>query len=126
MCSLYRKEIKDHGEKSVIGGASITGKKVVIIDDVITAGTAIQEAVSIIRNQGGTLVGIVVALDRMERMNDEGPGSAIDEVRKKLGVPVISIIDLNDLISLLGGAVDEQDVLRMEEYRKRYGASDGA
>ena len=95
-----------------------------IIDDVITAGTAVTEAINIIVQQGGMLVGIVIALDRMERMSDDSPGSAIGELRKVYGVPVLSIIDLNDLVQTLEGVVSEQDMLRLEEYKRRYGASD--
>ena len=120
----YRKETKDHGEGGAIVGASLKGKRVVIIDDVITAGTAMREAVSIIKQQGGKLTGVIIALDRMERMNDESSGSAIGEVSKEYEVPVLSIIDLNDLIGLLGVMGDEQDMLRIEEYKRRYGASD--
>lgn len=104
-------------------GAPLKGKRVVIIDDVITAGTAMKEAISIIKQQGGTLVGVVIALDRMERMNDKGSGSAIEEVQKDYGVPVLSIINLNDLIGVLGESGDEQQMLRVEEYKRRYGAS---
>ena len=83
-----------------------------------------REAVSIIDQQGGTLVGIIIALNRMERMNDEGPESAIGEVQKEYRVPVLSIVTLNDLIGVLGEIGDEQDMLRMEEYKRRHGASD--
>lgn len=95
-----------------------------IVDDVITAGTAMREAVEIIRGQGGILVGVMVALDRMERMRDDGGGSAIGEVKKQYGVPVLSIVDLNDLIGTLAGTVKKEDVRRVEEYKRRYGASD--
>ncbi|KAK3171206.1 hypothetical protein OEA41_003290 [Lepraria neglecta] len=122
--SFNRKEIKDHGDGGAIVGAPLKGKKVVVVDDVITAGTAMREAVEIIRGQGGILVGVVIALNRMERMRDDGGGSAIGEVKKQYGVPVLSIVDLNDLIGTLGGTVKEEDVRRMEEYKRRYGASD--
>lgn len=105
-------------------GAPLQGKRVVIVDDVITAGTAMKEAIGIIRGQGGTLVGVVIALDRMERMNDEGCGSAIGEVQREYGVPVLSIINLNDLIGVLGEAGDEEQMLRVEGYKRKYGASD--
>lgn len=124
--SFNRKELKDHGEGGVIVGAPLKGKRVVIIDDVITAGTAMREAIDIIKQQGGTLVGIVIALDRMERMRDEGSTSAIGEVEKEHGVPVLSIINLNDLIGVLGDLGDKQEMLRVEEYKKRYGARDQA
>lgn len=120
--SFNRKELKDHGEGGVIVGAPLHNKRVVIIDDVITAGTAMREAIEIIRAQGGTLVGVIVALDRKERMNDESNRSAIGEVRKEFGVPVLSIIDPDDLLGVLGG--HEEDMERLKEYKRRYGASD--
>lgn len=99
------------------------GKKVVIVDDVITAGTAIREAVEIIKAAGGELVGIVVALDRQERkVVKEGEVdtglSAIQEVKKELGVEVVAILDLADLIA----GVEGEEKVRMMDYRKKYGA----
>ncbi|KAK5162577.1 phosphoribosyltransferase-like protein [Cryomyces antarcticus] len=129
--SFNRKEAKDHGEGGSIVGAPLKGKRVVIIDDVITAGTAIREAIDIIQREGGQLVGIVVALDRMEKMpgtgadDDAAPRpSAIGEVRKQYGVPVLSILTLNDIIAGLTGIGSEEDIRRMEEYRAKYKASD--
>ena len=69
-------------------------------------------------------MGVVVALDRMERMQDEGGRSAISEVKKTYGVPVLSIIDLNDLIEMLQGQAKGDDIQRVEEYKKRYGATE--
>ena len=123
-CARCRKEVKDHGEGGQICGTPLKGKRVLIIDDVITAGTAMKEAVNIIDQQGGTLVGIVIALNRMERMNDQGPESAVGKVQKEYRVPVLSIVTLNDLIGVLGEMGDEQDMLKMEEYKRRYGAGD--
>jgi orotate phosphoribosyltransferase len=120
--SFNRKEAKDHGEGGLIVGAPLSGKKVIIIDDVITAGTAMKEAIGIIKQQGGILVGVVVALDRMERMGDEG-GGAIEEVRREYGVPVLSVVDLNDLIGVLGDVGDEGEMRRVEEYKRRYEVS---
>lgn len=122
--SFNRKELKDHGEGGVIVGAPLRNKNVIIIDDVITAGTAMREAIEIIRAQGGTLVGVIVALDRKERMSDEGNGSAIGVVRREYNVPVMSIIDLDDLIGVLGGLKDDEDMERLREYKGRYGAND--
>lgn len=98
----------------------------VIIDDVITAGTAMREAIGIIRAQGGILAGVVVAVDRMERVRDDPmqTTSAIGEVKREFGVPVLSIIDLNDLVGSLGNLGNEEDRKRVEDYKKRYGASD--
>ena len=123
--SFNRKEVKDHGEGGSIVGAPLKGKRVVIIDDVITAGTAMREAIGILEREGAVLVGVIVALDRMERMGDEvHGGSAIGEVRRKYGVPVLSIIDLDDLIGVLGGLGDERDMEKLRDYKRRYGASD--
>ena len=123
MSPLCRKEVKDHGEGGVIVGAPLKGKRVVIIDDVITAGTAMREAIEIIKQQGGILIGVIVALDRMERMNNESSGSAIGDVQKEYGIPVLSIINLNDLIGVLGELGIEQDMVRVADYKRRYGAS---
>ena len=100
-----------------------------IIDDVITAGTAMREAIKIIEAEGGELVGVIVALDRMERMpaggdGEDGRGSAIGEIRKRYGVPVLSIVTLDDLVGLLRGKGNEGDLKRLEEYREKWLASD--
>ena len=85
-----------------------------------------REAIGIISAQGGILVGVVVAVDRMERVRNDPmqTGSAIGEVKREFGVPVLSIIDLNDLIGLLGDLGNEEDRKRVEEYKKRYGAKE--
>ena len=127
--SFNRKEAKDHGEGGNIVGAPLRGKRVLIVDDVITVGTAMREAIDIIRKEGGELVGVIVALDRMEKMpggtaDDDGTPrlSAIGEVRRAYGVPVLSIITLDDLIALLRGMGSEEDMKRLEEYKARYRA----
>ncbi|KAK3209361.1 hypothetical protein GRF29_69g1529044 [Pseudopithomyces chartarum] len=128
--SFNRKEAKDHGEGGNIVGASLKGQKVVIVDDVITAGTAIREAIEIIKREGGELVGIVVAFDRMEKTpsatDDDGQPrpSAIGEVRKQYGIPVLAILTLDDVIEYWRGLGSADDVKRMDEYREKYRASD--
>ncbi|KAH7070956.1 phosphoribosyltransferase-like protein [Paraphoma chrysanthemicola] len=128
--SFNRKEAKDHGEGGNIVGASLKGQKVVIIDDVITAGTAIREAIEIIKKEGGELVGIIVAFDRQEKTptptDDDGkPGpSAIGQVRKQYGIPVLAILTLDDIVAYLRGLGSEDDLKRLDEYRARYKASD--
>lgn len=133
--SFNRKEVKDHGEGGLMVGKSLKGQRVVIIDDVITAGTAIREAIEIIAAQGGTLVGIVVAIDRQEKMpsqaekegkGDDGQprGSAIGEVKRETGVPVLAVLTLNDIVDGMKKLGRQDEVVRMEEYRKQYGASD--
>lgn len=124
--SFNRKEAKDHGEGGNIVGAALKGKNVLIIDDVITAGTAMKEAIRIIQREGGTVVGIIVALDRMERMpageDDEPKESAIAEVRRRFQVPVLSIVTLDDLIGVLNDIGSEDDIRRLKEYKHQYGA----
>jgi orotate phosphoribosyltransferase len=114
-----RKEAKDHGEGGVIVGAPLAGR-VLIVDDVITAGTAIREAVGMIRDAGAEPVAVTIALDRQER--GQGERSAVQEVQAELGLEVISIIRLEDLI----GFVDVQPqftefVAKLRDYRTRYG-----
>ncbi|KAH7314136.1 phosphoribosyltransferase-like protein [Rhexocercosporidium sp. MPI-PUGE-AT-0058] len=129
--SFDRKEAKDHGEGGSIVGAPLKGKRVLIVDDVVTAGTAKREAISKIRAEGGIVVGILVALDRMEKLpgpdGKDGDGqmpSAIGEIRREYGIPVLAILTLDDIIGGLKGVVGEEDVRRMEEYRAKYKASD--
>lgn len=123
--SFNRKEVKDHGEGGNIVGASLTGKKVLLIDDVITAGTAIKESVEVIQQAQGKLVGVVIALNRQER-GLESALSAIEEVQQKYQIKVASIISLEHLIAYL--QEDEQKrtdyhahLTNMVAYRKQYG-----
>lgn len=129
--SFNRKEVKAHGEGGSIVGAPLRGKRVVIIDDVITAGTAIREAIEIIKAEGGILVGIIVAFNRLEKTppkegeDEDAPRqSAIGEVRKQYGIPVLSILSLDDLVGFMKEGGSEDDLKRMEEYRQKYMASD--
>lgn len=133
--SFNRKEAKDHGEGGTIVGESLKGKRVVVIDDVMTSGKAIREAMSIIDKQGGKLVGIIVALDRQEKMpsesekegkGDDGSarGSAIGEVRRESGVPVLAVLTLKDLIAGMKAKGRNDDVEAMQKYYKQYGATD--
>ncbi|KAI9848841.1 MAG: orotate phosphoribosyltransferase [Sclerophora amabilis] len=128
--SFNRKEAKDHGEGGNIVGSPLKGKRVMVVDDVITAGTAIKEAIEIIEREGAQLVGIIVALDRMEKVpitDDDDPAprpSAIGEIRKSHGVPVLSILTLDDIIEGLSNLGSEDDVRRLAEYRRRYRASE--
>lgn len=118
-----RKEKKDHGEGGTLVGAPMAGKKVVIIDDVMTAGTAIREAIAILKEQpGAQLVGIVQLVDRQER--GKGATSTAQEVAAEFGVPVLPIISINDIIEYLKarGGYDEQ-VKAIEAYRAEYGVA---
>ncbi|KAL4797043.1 phosphoribosyltransferase-like protein [Aspergillus venezuelensis] len=122
--SFNRKEAKDHGEGGNIVGAPLEGKRVVIVDDVITAGTALREAVSIIEKEGGIVSGVVVLLDREERVSESEAKSAIGVAQRDLGekIPIRSVIGLTDLIEKLGGEIGEKEVQRLKDYRARYGA----
>ena len=131
--SFDRKEAKDHGEGGIIVGGELKGQRVMIIDDVVTAGTAKRQAIDLIRREGGTLVGIIVALDRMEKMpagegedDDDGKPreSAIGQIRREFGVPVLSILTLDDLIGGLKNLGKLEEAEACEKYRGKYGASD--
>ena len=115
-----RKEAKAHGEGGNIVGASVTDK-VLIVDDVITAGTAIREAVDVISAAGGRPTGVLLALDRQEK--GKGSLSAVQEVEHEMHIPVVSIIRLADLIAHLEKSPDSAKLLdSMVSYRQRYGA----
>ncbi|KAL2177215.1 phosphoribosyltransferase-like protein [Thermothelomyces heterothallicus CBS 202.75] len=128
--SFDRKEAKDHGEGGNIVGAPLKGKRVLIVDDVITAGTAKREAIAKIEKEGGIVAGIVVALDRMEKLpspdgDDSKPmPSAIGELRKEYGLPIFAILTLDDIIEGIKGLASEEDIRRTEEYRAKYKATD--
>jgi orotate phosphoribosyltransferase len=119
--AFNRKEMKDHGEKGLTVGAATKGR-VVIVDDVITAGTAVNECARLITQLGGTLVGVLISLDRQEKGHTNL--SATAEVASKLNVPVVAIASLDDLINHLESGHSEvngclQDI---KKYRQRYGA----
>ncbi len=118
--AFNRKETKDHGEKGLIIGAPIEGR-VLIVDDVITAGTAVSECARLIADLGGTLAGILISLDRQERGRENL--SAVAEVSTKLNVPVVAIASLDDLIDLLEleKTVTTQWLPKVKKYRDRYG-----
>ncbi len=132
-----RKEAKDHGEGGVIVGAPLRGR-VLIIDDVVSAGTSARESIELIRNAGAEVAGIAIALDRQER--GEGERSATQELTARHGFPCIAIANLEDLIRFLGQFRDGGDIIlgnhggqekdplaamdleAIERYRERYGA----
>ena len=118
--SFNRKEIKDHGEGGSIVGASLKGKKVVIIDDVITSGKAIRDAVEIIKAERGILTGILVAVDRQEQTL-ERTKSAIESVREELNINVRAIITLENIIEFTKNTLGGDTVQQLEAYRARYG-----
>ena len=101
--SFNRKEAKDHGEGGVVVGAPLRGR-VLIVDDVITAGTSVRESVDLIRAHGANPAGVLIALDRMER--GQGSESAVQEVRALYGIPVVAIATLDDLMGFLASRED--------------------
>jgi orotate phosphoribosyltransferase len=117
--AFNRKEAKDHGEGGIIVGAPLQGK-VLIIDDVISAGTSVRESIEIITASNAEPAGVVIALDRQEK--GQGETSAIQEVEKNFGLQVASIIQLQLLIEYLERQFDMQDSLKaINVYREKYG-----
>lgn len=115
-----RKEAKDHGEGGVLVGAPLAGR-VVIVDDVITAGTAVREVMSIVQSAGATPAAVLIGLNRQER--GQGSISAIQEVEQEYGIPVISIVTLNDIIDYLMTDTQGQDglIAKVRAYREEFG-----
>jgi orotate phosphoribosyltransferase len=117
--AFNRKEAKVHGEGGNIVGHALDGR-VLIIDDVITAGTAIRESMDVIHAAGATPAGVVIALDRQER--GRGERSAIQEVESDYGIPVAAIARLEDLVAFVAGSDEhERHLPQIEAYRARYG-----
>ena len=120
--AFNRKEAKTHGECGTMIGASLAGKRVLIVDDVITAGTAIREALTLIRDAGGIPAGIVIALDRQEVAPDGPALSASQAVTAESGIPVIAVAGLDDLLAFAGESAELLDQReRLLAYRGRYG-----
>ena len=119
--SFNRKEAKDHGEGGTLVGARLAGR-VVIVDDVITAGTSVRESVELIRAHGAQPGGVLIALDRMERGTADA--SAVDEVRERYGMPVVAIATLDDVMEFLAKR-PELSAQReaVGAYRLQYGAT---
>jgi orotate phosphoribosyltransferase len=125
--AFNRKEAKDHGEGGTVIGAKLQGR-VVIIDDVISAGTSVRESVDLIRAAGATPCAVLIALDRMERSGKDGDlsaQSAVQEVSQTYGMPVVSIANLDDLLNYLSTDVADAQLAQYKEavaaYRLRYG-----
>lgn len=119
--AFNRKEAKDHGEGGIIVGASLAGKNVLIVDDVMTTGTSSGEAVEIIRANGGIPIGCVIAFDRQER-GKEGNQSAVQGFEENYGIAVRAAATLSDLIGLLLRTGGRGEMLeKILEYRKEYG-----
>ena len=120
--AFNRKEAKAHGEGGSLIGAPLAGRRVLVVDDVITAGTAIREALAIIRDGGGTPAGIVIALDRQERVAEGDRRSAAQTVAEESHLPVVSVAALDDLLALVDGrAALADERARLRAYRAQYG-----
>lgn len=118
--AFNRKEAKAHGEGGNIVGAPLAGQRVLIIDDVITAGTAIREAVDIIKAEKAEPVGVLIALDRQEK--GQGDISAVQEVERDFNIQVSNIVTMKNLISFLSEDDSQADMLKlMKNYRQQYG-----
>lgn len=119
--AFNRKEAKDHGEGGTIIGAPLAGR-VLIIDDVISAGTSVRESVELIRATGATPCGVVIALDRMER--GSGNLSAVQEVERDYGIPVVAVATLDDLMTFLHDRPDfKAHEAAVMHYRQEYGVA---
>jgi orotate phosphoribosyltransferase len=117
--AFNRKEAKDHGEGGTVVGAALAGR-VLIVDDVISAGTSVRESVDLIRAAGAEPAAVLIALDRMER--GTGAVSAVQEVREQYGIPVVAVITLDNLVEFLERDASRQAELQaVAAYRERYG-----
>ncbi len=118
-----RKEAKDHGEGGKLVGADMKGKRILVVDDVISAGTAIRQSHSMLAEIGAKPVGVSIALDRAEKRSLDDPISAVQAVARDLGIPVVSIVSLPQLEALLRSSPNYgDDVLnQVKEYRSQYG-----
>lgn len=117
--AFNRKEKKDHGEGGNIVGAPLAGKKVLIIDDVMTAGTAINESFVILSENKAIVAAVIIALDRQERTVDSEK-SAIQVISAKYNIPVLSITNLSKIITYLGDRLTADELSRINEYKSKY------
>ena len=123
--AFNRKEAKTHGEGGSLIGAPLDGRRVLVVDDVITAGTAIREALAIIRGAGGTPAGIVIALDRQEIASEGRTQSAAQAVAAEAGIPVVAVATLDDLLAFADASAALADErARLQAYRMQYGVRD--
>ena len=119
--SFNRKEEKDHGEGGVVAGAPLQGS-VLIIDDVITAGTSVHYSIDLIQSHDAQPAAVVIALDRQERGRDNADRSAIEGIERRYGIPVVPIITLDDLIKFLQQQPEySKELEKVTRYRKEYG-----
>lgn len=116
--AFNRKEAKDHGEGGMIVGTGLKGS-VLILDDVITAGTSVGESVEIIRAEGATPAGVLISLDRQEK--GKGETTAIEEVEQKYGLPVYSIVSFSHIIEYMELKGNSEELSAIRDYRSKYG-----
>jgi orotate phosphoribosyltransferase len=122
--AFNRKEAKDHGEGGSLIGAPLQGRRVLVVDDVITAGTAVREALATIAAAGGTAVAIAIALDRQEAASEGGPHSAAQALAADTGVAVVAVATLDDLLAFAGESAElVAQRERLLAYRARYGCA---
>ena len=125
--AFNRKEAKDHGEGGTLIGAPLAGRRVLVVDDVITAGTAVREALAIIAAAGGTTAAIAIALDRQEAVSGEDRRSAVQALVDDAGIAVVAVATLDDLLAFAG---ESEELVAQREpllaYRARHGSSRGA
>lgn len=114
-----RKEAKDHGEGGMLVGADLNGKSVWVIDDVMTAGTAMREVVGLLDKAGATVAGVIVALDRKEK--GQGEKSAIQELGGELNVPVLALVSMDDITDYVAKHGTTDELAKMTDYREQYG-----
>ncbi|MFK7912421.1 MAG: orotate phosphoribosyltransferase [Pseudomonadales bacterium] len=129
--TFNRKERKAHGEGGHLVGAALAGERVLLLDDVLTAGTAMREAIEIVRGAGGDICGVLIAMDRQER--GSGAETAVAALAAELKAPVLSLLNVTDVVRFLDGSVSESDSRletgalnqgnlkqRMEAYQAQY------
>ena len=125
--AFNRKEAKDHGEGGTLIGAALAGRRVLVVDDVITAGTAVREALATIGAAGGEVAAIAIALDRQEAVSGDDPRSATQALAADAGIQVVAVATLGDLLAFAG---ESADLVAQREpllaYRARYGCRTGA
>lgn len=124
--AFNRKEAKTHGEGGTLVGSEVHGKRVLIVDDVLTAGTAVRQSLKLLTAAGAQPVGLIVALDRQERVGDN-PRSALMQLREDTGIATEAVVTLDDLLAFAGENAELNTMLEaLQGYRARYGVCSGA
>ncbi|MEO5565143.1 MAG: orotate phosphoribosyltransferase [Luteimonas sp.] len=122
--TFNRKQAKTHGEGGSLVGAPLSGRRVLVVDDVVTAGTAVREALDLIAAAGGTVVALAIALDRQEAVAEGDPRSATSALAAEAGITVVAVATLDDLLAFAGGIAELVDQRQpLLAYRARYGCN---